>query len=102
MATIQRLHPKDVQKISTAPDVPTPKAENIEKPTEKPSEEVKPPAREQPQVSLPPKPKSEPILPAGGSTNQRELVLMKLSKRIAAVELNLTLSSEYLSELSKQ
>lgn len=102
LATIQRLHPKDVQKISTAPDVPTPKAENIEKPTEKPSEEVKPPAREQPQVSLPPKPKSEPILPAGGSTNQRELVLMKLSKRIAAVELNLTLSSEYLSELSKQ
>ncbi|CAB3407171.1 unnamed protein product [Caenorhabditis bovis] len=42
------------------------------------------------------------IVPAGGSSNQREMVLIKLSKRIAAVEMNLTLSTEYLSELSKQ
>ncbi|CAI5439260.1 unnamed protein product [Caenorhabditis angaria] len=42
------------------------------------------------------------ILPAGGSIGQRETVLIKLTKRIAAVELNLTLSTEYLSELSKQ
>ncbi|CAD6198309.1 unnamed protein product [Caenorhabditis auriculariae] len=41
------------------------------------------------------------VLP-GAAFNNRESILMKLSKRIASVELNLTLSTEYLSELSKQ
>lgn len=48
-----------------------------------------------------PVPQESKILP-GGSSNQRESIIMKLSKRITAVELNLTLSTEYLSALSKQ
>ncbi|RCN38964.1 Sad1 / UNC-like protein [Ancylostoma caninum] len=36
------------------------------------------------------------------STNGKESVFMKLNKRIAALELNMSLSSEYLSELSRQ
>ena len=116
MATIQRLLDK---KNALEPETIPPstmtltepslsKIENGEKPAEKvaiPEEAksssqpaVQPPFQEQP----PPKSKTEHILPAGGSTSQREMVLMKLSKRIAAVEMNLTLSTEYLSELSKQ
>lgn len=70
-----------------------------------PVEEQKPvaaPASVPEQPKQQKKPKDEPILPGGGATSQREMVLMKLSKRIAAVEMNLTLSTEYLSELSKQ
>ncbi|KIH58213.1 hypothetical protein ANCDUO_11582 [Ancylostoma duodenale] len=36
------------------------------------------------------------------SPNGKESVFMKLNKRIAALELNMSLSSEYLSELSRQ
>ncbi|KAJ1374106.1 hypothetical protein KIN20_036706 [Parelaphostrongylus tenuis] len=36
------------------------------------------------------------------STTHKESVFMKLNKRIAALELNMSLSSEYLSELSRQ
>lgn len=36
------------------------------------------------------------------STSHKESVFMKLNKRIAALELNMSLSSEYLSELSRQ
>ncbi|KAF1770441.1 hypothetical protein GCK72_002260 [Caenorhabditis remanei] len=116
MATIQRLlEKKNALEPETFPpstmtftEPSLSKIENGEKPAEKvavPEEAksssqpaVQPPFQEQP----PPKSKTEHILPAGGSTSQREMVLMKLSKRIAAVEMNLTLSTEYLSELSKQ
>lgn len=116
LATIQRLttkeKPIDAEAVKVKPPVvPDKKEESTEKPPEKAptTEEVKVSTPPQPTPvdqtlppPTPPKPKTEPILPAGGSTNQREMVLMKLSKRIAAVEMNLTLSTEYLSELSKQ
>ncbi|EGT52387.1 hypothetical protein CAEBREN_18173 [Caenorhabditis brenneri] len=118
LATIQRLMPQGNAKNLDKTEVhqanpsilPIQKDESPEKPTEKSftTEDTRTPiqAPVQPltseKTSPPPKAKSEPILPAGGSTNQREMVLMKLSKRIAAVEMNLTLSTEYLSELSKQ
>ncbi|CAJ0610549.1 unnamed protein product [Cylicocyclus nassatus] len=41
------------------------------------------------------------VLPAS-SMSHKESVFMKLNKRIAALELNMSLSSEYLSELSRQ
>uniref|UniRef100_A0A8R1I8X9 Uncharacterized protein n=1 Tax=Caenorhabditis japonica TaxID=281687 RepID=A0A8R1I8X9_CAEJA len=90
LASIQRFLPKETTttKPPTSPP-PTPNTAKNEKITKNPEEK-------------PQKQKSEPILPAGGSTSQREMVLMKLSKRISAVETNLTLSTEYLSELSKQ
>uniref|UniRef100_A0A1I7TK08 SUN domain-containing protein n=2 Tax=Caenorhabditis tropicalis TaxID=1561998 RepID=A0A1I7TK08_9PELO len=118
LATIQRLSPKETMKekddlTSSSPNPHTPPLQNFENKvntsTKIPNmEEVKmaPETTTQSipseQTKTPPKIKPESILPAGGSTNQREMVLMKLSKRIAAVEMNLTLSTEYLSELSKQ
>ncbi|GMT31887.1 hypothetical protein PFISCL1PPCAC_23184, partial [Pristionchus fissidentatus] len=39
---------------------------------------------------------------AAGTSSHKESVFMKLNKRIAALELNMSLSSEYLSELSRQ
>ncbi|GMT05335.1 hypothetical protein PENTCL1PPCAC_27509, partial [Pristionchus entomophagus] len=39
---------------------------------------------------------------AAGTSSHKESVFMKLNKRIAALELNMSLSTEYLSELSRQ
>lgn len=118
LASIQRLMPQgnagnlDKREMHQANPsiVPIQKDESTEKPTEMSftTEDIRTPTQAPVQpvtsekTSPPPKAKSEPILPAGGSINQREMVLMKLSKRISAVEMNLTLSTEYLSELSKQ
>ncbi|PIC51461.1 hypothetical protein B9Z55_001969 [Caenorhabditis nigoni] len=119
LATIQRLRAEDsatertsIPPVSNGPvETSIPKVDEIVKTEEKisTSDETKPTAQpdipqqvQEQTTPAPPKTKSESILPAGGSTSQREMVLMKLSKRIAAVEMNLTLSTEYLSELSKQ
>ncbi|XGW32566.1 hypothetical protein V3C99_017261 [Haemonchus contortus] len=53
----------------------------------------------QPNTRSPPVPSD--AWPAA-STSHKESVFMKLNKRIAALELNMSLSSEYLSELSRQ
>lgn len=107
LATIQRLV---TEEATPSPSTQIPKPVDVVKPEEKMAVPEEPKATTPPNIPLQtpeqipvlPKAKTESILPAGGSTSQREMVLMKLSKRIAAVEMNLTLSTEYLSELSKQ
>lgn len=109
LATIQRLVTEETTP-SPSSGMQIPKTEDVVKPEEKITVPEEPkitappnvPPQSQEHIQVPPKGKTESILPAGGSTSQREMVLMKLSKRIAAVEMNLTLSTEYLSELSKQ
>lgn len=38
----------------------------------------------------------------GGVTSHKESIFLKLNKRISSLELNMSLSSEYLSELSRR
>ncbi|CAJ0953027.1 unnamed protein product, partial [Mesorhabditis belari] len=86
----------------TIPEITTPPpAQPVEveaKPSEEKIEKLPPPL---PTV-VPPMPKEylDP-LPAS-SLSQKESIFIKLNKRIALLELNMSLSSEYLSELSRQ
>lgn len=45
---------------------------------------------------------TRPLSMPGGSTNHKESVFIKLNNRIRTLEMNISLSSQYLSELSRQ
>ncbi|TKR80975.1 hypothetical protein L596_014935 [Steinernema carpocapsae] len=65
--------------------------------------------KESPKTTPPPIPAPTRFTPKGedgslpaSSTNHKESVFLKLNKRITSLELNMSLSSEYLSELSRR
>ncbi|GMR30892.1 hypothetical protein PMAYCL1PPCAC_01087 [Pristionchus mayeri] len=101
------------RKATTTPVVQQPPAAAAAPPTK----EEEPPAAAKPQQQQPPaaapatpQAQQQPPTPpvgifeglAAGTSSHKESVFMKLNKRIAALELNMSLSTEYLSELSRQ
>uniref|UniRef100_A0A8R1YEG3 Suco-1 n=1 Tax=Pristionchus pacificus TaxID=54126 RepID=A0A8R1YEG3_PRIPA len=100
-----------VQPQAAAPTPPV--AEAAPKEAEPPVAAAKPQQEQQPPpaAAAPPAAQQQqaapPVgifegLPAGTNSHKLETIFIKLTKRVSALELNMSLSSEYLSELSKQ